>query len=137
VWHAYRQALSSHWLCAVPRAFGACRFGRWPAGAATPAHAACAACVLTSYTSDPLGPIIDYGEFVGGNVAGCIELEAPRELACAKAVQALTGCEIAACEANCPVSNETSLMGREACADVARRELLRQGEAVPHLGRMT
>jgi hypothetical protein len=83
---------------------------------ATPANAACAACVLTSYTSDPLGPIIDYGDFVGPNVAGCIELEAPRELACAKAVQALTGCEIAACQANCPVVNEPSLMAREACA---------------------
>jgi hypothetical protein len=83
---------------------------------ATPANAACAACVLTSYTSDPLGPIIDYGEFVGGNVAGCIELEAPRDLACAKAVQALTGCEIAACQANCPVSDQTSLDAREMCA---------------------
>ena len=83
---------------------------------ATPANAACAACVLTSYTSNPLGPIIDYGEFVGPNVAGCIELEAPRDLAGAKAVQALTGCEIAACQANCPVSNEASLMAREACA---------------------
>ena len=84
---------------------------------ATPANAACAACVLTSYTSDPLGPIIDYGEFVGGNVAGCIELEAPRDLACAKAVQALTGCEIAACQANCPVVDGPSLMARETCAD--------------------
>jgi hypothetical protein len=82
---------------------------------ATPSNAACAACVLTSYTSSSLGPIIDYGDFVGGNVAGCIELTTPTDLACAEKVQALTNCEIAACEANCPVSDEASLAARESC----------------------
>jgi hypothetical protein len=83
---------------------------------ATPSNAACAACVLTSYMSDRLGPIIDYGDFVGGNVAGCIELTTPADLSCAEEVQALTNCEIAACEANCPVSDEASLAARESCS---------------------
>jgi hypothetical protein len=83
---------------------------------ATPSNAACAACVLTSYTSSRLGPIVDYGDFVGGNVAGCIELTTPADLPCAEEVQALTNCEIAACEANCPVSDEASLAARESCS---------------------
>ena len=82
----------------------------------TPSKAACAACVLTPYTADQLGPIIDYVEFVGANVAGCIELTTARDLPCAKAVQALTDCEIGACQANCPVSDAVSLAAREACS---------------------
>jgi hypothetical protein len=82
----------------------------------TPSNAACAACVLTSYTSAALGPIVDYGDFVGGNVAGCIEVTTPPELPCAKAVQALTDCETAACQANCPVSDLNSLSARESCS---------------------
>jgi hypothetical protein len=81
---------------------------------ATPANAACASCILTSYATSRLGPIIDYGDFVGGNIAGCIQLES-NDVPCAKAVQALTECEIAACQANCPVSDETSLTARESC----------------------
>ena len=81
--------------------------------------AACAACILTSYTNERLGPVVNYGDFVDKNVAGCIEVEAPRELPCAKAVQALTGCEIAACQANCPVSDATTLFARKSCAAVA------------------
>jgi hypothetical protein len=82
---------------------------------ATAANAACATCILTPYASSRLGPIVDYGAFVGGNIAGCIEVETFGQLPCAKAVQALTECEIAACQANCPVSDEASLGAREAC----------------------
>jgi hypothetical protein len=85
----------------------------------TAANPGCAACILTSYSSSRLGPIIDYGDFVGGNVAGCIEVETPGDLPCAKAVQALTDCEIAACQANCPVSDAASLMTRESCGNDA------------------
>jgi hypothetical protein len=83
------------------------------------ANAACAACILTSYSAGRLGPIIDYGDFVGGNVAGCIQVLSPTELPCARSVQALTDCEIVACQANCPVSDATSLTARESCGDLA------------------
>jgi hypothetical protein len=86
---------------------------------AVPSNAACAACVLTPYNADRLGPILDYGEFVGGNVAGCIERTAPADLSCARAAQALTDCEVAACQANCPVTDATSLAAREACSTEA------------------
>jgi hypothetical protein len=82
----------------------------------TASNAACAACVLTPYTAAELGPILSFGEFVGGNVAGCIEVTAPSDIACAKAVQALTDCEDAACQANCPVSDVSSLTERQECA---------------------
>ncbi len=84
---------------------------------ATAANAACAACILTPYAADRLGPILDYGEFVGENVAGCIELTVPGDpSSCANAVQALTDCEVAACQANCPVSDTTSLTARQQCS---------------------
>ena len=85
----------------------------------TAENAACAACVLTPYTADQLGPILNFGEFVGGNVAGCIELAAPSDPSCPKAIQALTGCEIYACQANCPVTSPMSLAERQQCALVA------------------
>jgi hypothetical protein len=81
-----------------------------------PANAACAACILTPYTADQLGPILSFGEFVGQNVAGCIEIADPSHPSCPKAVQALSDCEIAACQANCPVSDPTSLVARQQCA---------------------
>lgn len=82
----------------------------------TPENAACAACVLTPYTAPELGPILDFGEFVGLNVAGCIEIAAPSDPSCPKAVQALSDCEIAACQVNCPVSDPTSLEARQQCS---------------------
>ena len=82
----------------------------------TPENAACAACVLTPYTAPELGPILDFGEFVGLNVAGCIEIAAPSDPSCPKAVQALSDCEIAACQVNCPVNSPMSLEDRQKCA---------------------
>jgi hypothetical protein len=86
-----------------------------------PATAACAACILTPFTAMRLGPILDYGGFVGGNVPGCIEVmgSSPDRVACASAYQALSDCEVAACQANCPVSDSASLAAREQCAQVA------------------
>ncbi len=82
---------------------------------------ACASCVLTPYTAQELGPILDYGGYVGGNVPGCIELTAPTptNLSCATAVQALSDCELAACQANCPVSDSASLAARQECGTSA------------------
>jgi hypothetical protein len=49
-------------------------------------------------------------------VAGCIELSDPGALSCAKSVQALSECELAACAANCPVSDPASLDAYDLCA---------------------
>jgi hypothetical protein len=87
----------------------------------TPSNAACAACVLTPYTADRLGPILTFGEFVGGNVAGCIEVTTPSDLLCAQKVQALSDCEIDACQANCPVTDPQSLVDRQHCASEATK----------------
>jgi hypothetical protein len=86
-----------------------------------PASAACAACILTPFTAMRPGPILDYGGFVGGNVPGCIEVTgaAPDTVACASAFQALSDCELAACQANCPVSDSASLAARELCSMTA------------------
>lgn len=83
------------------------------------ASAACAACILTPAGAPRLGPIIDYGGFVGKNTAGCIELVNPGGLPCATAVQALTGCELQACQANCPVTSTASADAYYQCAQAA------------------
>lgn len=84
------------------------------------ANPACTACIVTSYSAaSSYGPILDYGEYVGGNVAGCLELTMPGNASCAKTVQALTDCELAACAANCPVVDSASLSAREQCESEA------------------
>jgi hypothetical protein len=87
------------------------------------ANAACVACILTPETAARYGPILDQGGFVTANVAGCLELAGDQqqqpdasELPCAKAVQALAGCELDACDANCPVDDPTSLTEYDQCA---------------------
>jgi hypothetical protein len=78
---------------------------------------ACAACIITLEAADHYGPVIDHGGFVTPNVAGCIELtDYSNAYACAKSVQALSGCELAACEANCPVHDTASRAAYDACA---------------------
>jgi len=96
----------------------------------------CSACILTPEaptSPTPYGPLIDHGAFVTANVAGCIEVEVEgaaasadggtgsAALVCAKAVDALGGCQLAACEANCPVSaaSASSLAQFQACASSA------------------
>jgi hypothetical protein len=79
-------------------------------------NAACVACILTPDSATAYGPLIDHGSFVTANVAGCLELVAPGSLSCARAVQALGGCELAACGANCPVHDAASLANYESCA---------------------
>jgi hypothetical protein len=83
------------------------------------ADAACVRCLVTPYTADRYGPLIDHGTFITENVAGCIELTDPSGLSCAKAEAALVGCELSACEANCPVVDATSRAAYDACASEA------------------
>lgn len=89
--------------------------------AQTPALAACTRCIETPLGADSYGPlVVDKGALVAANVAGCIELTQPHALSCAKAVQAQAECEMAACEANCYVSDPVSLGQYQACASQAR-----------------
>lgn len=87
----------------------------------TQMNEACVACILTPETSAKYGPILDHGGFVTANVAGCLELAGDEqadasELSCAKTVQALAGCELAACEANCAVHDAATLAEYDTCA---------------------
>ncbi len=93
----------------------------------------CAGCILTPESAAAYGPVVDHGAFVTANVAGCIEVEVEgaaasgdggggsEALVCAKAVDALGGCQLAACEANCPVSSTSaaSLGQFQSCASSA------------------
>jgi hypothetical protein len=85
------------------------------------AGAGCAACLLTPDSDPKYGPLIGHGSFVTANIAGCIELTdaTTNGLACAKAVQALGGCELLACEANCDVHDSQSLNSYDTCASTA------------------
>ena len=82
-------------------------------------NAACAACILTPETMTAFGPLVDYGTFIADNVGGCIELTDPNGLVCAKAQQALAGCELAACQANCPVHDNASRDSLDQCTTAA------------------
>jgi hypothetical protein len=88
-----------------------------------PNAAGCSQCILTSDQAPHYGPLIDHTidhtSFVTTNVAGCIELTDPKGRSCSKSLQALGGCEIAACEANCPVNDGPSLAAYSACVAAA------------------
>ena len=70
----------------------------------------CAACLVTPATASSFGPFIDRGTYLTENASGCIELTdpGPGGLTCAKAQQALEGCELAACAAFCPAYDSAS-----------------------------
>ncbi|MDP9148684.1 MAG: hypothetical protein M3O36_01880 [Myxococcota bacterium] len=80
------------------------------------ANAACANCILTPETAPEYGVLVAHGGFVTANVAGCLELTQPAGLSCAKSIQALADCELAACEANCPVVDANGFAAYSACA---------------------
>ena len=87
------------------------------------ANPTCASCIVSPESAAEYGPIVDHGGFVTANVAGCIEVNVQSALdagggalGCAHAVQALEGCELAACEVNCPVSDAASLSEFQGCS---------------------
>jgi hypothetical protein len=80
---------------------------------------ACAACIVSSESATAYGPLVLANGFLQANVAGCVEVEDPSNLSCAQAQQALSDCELAACSANCPVTDQTSLVAYEQCAGQA------------------
>jgi hypothetical protein len=82
----------------------------------------CAACLITPSTAAAFGPYISRGaNYVAENASGCIELTGPGPggLTCAKAQQALDGCELAACAAFCPAYDKTSRDGLDGCMTMA------------------
>jgi hypothetical protein len=85
----------------------------------SPSTAACASCILTPEAAAAYGPLVDHGTFITENVGGCIELTNSSGLTCAKAQQALEGCQLAACQANCPVHDATTRASYDACATTA------------------
>ncbi len=87
------------------------------------ANPECASCIVSPESAAEYGPIVEHGGFVTANVAGCIEVNVRSTLdagggalGCAHAVQALQGCELAACEVNCPVSDAASLSELQGCS---------------------
>ncbi len=82
-------------------------------------NAACVGCILTPESAAMYGPFVDHGTFITENVGGCIQLADPGSLTCAKAQQALTGCELAACQARCPVYDPSSRKGLDVCTFTA------------------
>jgi hypothetical protein len=84
-----------------------------------PTNMACAACILTPDSAPNYGPLVGHGTFITANVGGCIEVTDPSGLVCAKAQQALSGCELAACEANCPVHDMASRAALDQCTSSA------------------
>jgi hypothetical protein len=89
---------------------------------ASPAYAACAKCIETPATAAQYGPLIvdAVSGFAHPNVGGCIEITDPLALSCAKAAQAQEACEVTACAANCPMTDDVaaydvSLAAFDAC----------------------
>jgi hypothetical protein len=76
----------------------------------------CASCLVTGDNAPGYGPLILHGGLAIANFAGCVELLDPTNgLACAKGIQALLECELAACAANCPVKDDATLKLYDAC----------------------
>jgi hypothetical protein len=87
-----------------------------------PSNDACANCIQTDDTASHYGPLINNRHtFITTNVAGCIELTDPSALSCAKSLQARGGCELLACQANCPVYDQASRGAYDSCASESDR----------------
>jgi hypothetical protein len=88
--------------------------------AAESAAPGCYDCIFTMEGTSPYGPIIETNNGVlEVNQAGCIALLEPCNTTCAEEVNAAAECESAACESNCPVTDNTSLDNFENCEATA------------------
>jgi hypothetical protein len=80
----------------------------------------CFACIFSPDTAASWGPIIEQQNgLLRANIFGCIALLEPCNLACAKASETQYECELTACEANCPVSGQSSETAYETCLQTA------------------
>ena len=85
----------------------------------TSANQACASCITTPDTAASYGAVITRAGIVSIDIGGCIELEDPNGLACAKAYRASELCPVAACNASCPVTDDASFQLYLACSQQA------------------
>jgi hypothetical protein len=80
-----------------------------------------------------LGPVVNYGTTVSVNVAGCIELLDPTNLACATSVQQADECEHQACDTPCPALGAfescVTAVDKGACAPYVQAATCQGGEA--------
>jgi hypothetical protein len=79
----------------------------------TQANSTCTSCLSTPPTAVAWGAIIAYNGFSEVNVAGCFYWHGAS--ACATQLQASTDCELAWCQANCPVTDQATLDALDAC----------------------
>jgi hypothetical protein len=89
--------------CLAPAASSDACNQAWGAGQ-DQAHQTCHACLVTPSSASAWGPLVDYGTTVSVNVAGCLELLDPAQIACSASVQAADACQHQACDGACPVS---------------------------------
>jgi len=61
------------------------------------ANTACDACLETQHTASAFGALVEYSGIVYANLPGCVAIVEPCNQACAQAVQALTLCDLGAC----------------------------------------
>jgi len=109
--------------CLGPSASSGACAQSWGAGEDT-AHTLCQACLITPSSGVTWGPLVDYGNGSGQgtvsvNVAGCVELLDPARVTCATSVQQADECQHQACDAICPVSDDTSFANWQACIGAA------------------
>jgi hypothetical protein len=73
-------------------------------------NSGCVACALGPLTASTWSPILyaDDGAELFLNVGGCVALADPSQLTCAEAFEYVTECEIAACQAACPIPTSTN-----------------------------
>jgi hypothetical protein len=89
--------------CFDPTAATATACSAWFADGGNTACAKCVAGPVTATTWTPLIYSSNPGESDYINVPGCVALADPFHAPCAHAIEAQFSCELAACEANCPV----------------------------------
>ncbi len=104
----------------------------WGSGEDIP-HATCQQCLVTSSSTPTWGPVVNYGTTVSVNIAGCIELLDPTNLACATPIQQADECEHQACDTACPALADfdscVSAADQGACAAYAQGSTCESAEA--------
>jgi hypothetical protein len=109
--------------CLGPMASAATCDPTWGSGQDA-AHQACETCLLTPVSATSWGAVIQFGnKTVSLNVGGCIELldsgAGGAGVACATSVQQADGCQHKACDATCPVTDDTSFANWKACVSAS------------------
>lgn len=75
----------------------------------------CASCLLTKQGDPAWGALINEGDTMAVNLAGCVLAHDPSQSPCARALQAESACEAKACGVACPVVIASDFAARMAC----------------------